>query len=72
MTLPVSDKNECEDGCEAAPDTARDFDGWLFTIVGTHPPILKSILAKAVIYPIGAPAVRFGAKIGRPVRPSCM
>jgi hypothetical protein len=53
MTLPVSDKNECEDGCEAAPDTARDFDGWLFTIVGTPPPILKSILAKAVIYAIG-------------------
>jgi hypothetical protein len=53
MTLPVSDKNECEGECEAAPDIARDFDGWLFTIVGTPPPILKSILAKAVIYAIG-------------------
>jgi hypothetical protein len=53
MTLPVSDKNECEDGCEAAPGTARDFDGCAFTIVGTPPPILKSILAKAAIYAIG-------------------
>jgi hypothetical protein len=44
----------------------------LFTIVGTLPPILKSILANAAIYPIGVPAVRVGAVSGRPVRPSCM
>jgi len=59
MTLPVSDKNGCDDECEAAPDTARDFDGWPSTIVGTPPPILKSILAKAAIYPISVPSVRF-------------
>ena len=34
------------------------FDGWQNTIVGTPPPIFKSILAKAVIYPIGVRAAR--------------
>jgi hypothetical protein len=72
MTLPVSDKNGCDDECDPAPDTARDFDGWLFTIVGTPPPILKSILAKALIYPIGVPPVGSSAAIRQPVRPSCM
>ena len=37
----------------------------LISIVGTPLPILKSILAKAVIYPIGVPVVRLGAKIHR-------
>ena len=45
--------------------TACDFGDGLFAIVGTPLPILKSILAKAVIYPIGVPVVRLGAKIHR-------
>jgi hypothetical protein len=63
MTLPVSDKNGCDDECNAAPDiasdAARDFNECAFYIVGTSLPILKSILAKAVIYPIGVFARRF-------------
>ena len=43
----------------------------LLLIVGTPLPILKSILAKAVIYPIGLPVARFGAKTLEPVCPSC-
>ncbi|CAH2785470.1 MAG: hypothetical protein CBARDMAM_1969 [uncultured Caballeronia sp.] len=39
----------------------------IHTIVGTPLPILKSILAKTVIYPIGVPAGRISAAIRQPV-----
>ena len=43
----------------------------LMTIVGMPLPILKSILAKAVIFLIGVPVIRFGAKIQGPAWLSC-
>jgi hypothetical protein len=52
--------------------TACDFGDGLFAIVGTPLPILKSILAKTVIYPIGVPAGRAGrisAAIRQPLCP---
>ncbi|SOE59606.1 hypothetical protein SAMN05414139_01571 [Burkholderia sp. D7] len=52
--------------------TVCDVGGWPFTIVGTPLPILKSILAKTVIYPIGVPAGRAGrisAAIRQPLCP---
>ncbi|QIE23289.1 hypothetical protein SBC1_11680 [Caballeronia sp. SBC1] len=51
------------------------FDSWQNTIVGTPPPILKSILAKAAIYPIGERALLLNAAIrqyvGRCIHHAC-